>query len=393
MSDSPPIVFGDEFWIRHLRTGAYASTAILVAGGIYVGSGSTPIPPAIAVAIIGVATLMTVLSPILPWPRLVNKPWWTMVMTIWSLVLLGLVGISTYLDGGLSGPLMITTPVIITFAAMAYPPRTVTAMTVVASALPIIVGYASGDPPGAILFITVIIATLGILSRVVAGNHRRSYQELVDLHRKIENLAFEDALTGCRNHRSFHEELGRMLGEATDGDTRLALVLIDIDFFKQVNDTYGHPTGDRLLAAIGSTLRSTTRSDDVVARIGGEEFAVLSTMTDPTRAAELGERIRLAIAQIEEPLRVTASLGVAIYPDSAPDPEALIETADRLLYAAKRRGRNQVVTIAEARTPERALQDRAVPARERHQPGFGARWRALRIDDHPWAASADRTGE
>ncbi|MFV0526335.1 MAG: GGDEF domain-containing protein [Acidimicrobiales bacterium] len=387
MSDSPPIVFGDEFWIRHLRTGAYASTAILVAGGIYVGSGSTPIPPSIAVVIIGVATTMTVLSPVLPWPRLVNKPWWTMVMTIWSLILLGLVGISTYLDGGLSGPLMITTPVIITFAAMAYPPRTVTVMTVVATAMPVAVGLASGDPPGAILFTAVIIATLGILSRVVASNHRRSYQQLVDLHRKIENLALEDALTGCRNHRSFHEELHRMTGEAAENAERVALVLIDVDFFKQVNDTYGHPTGDRLLAAIGSALRSTTRGDDVVARIGGEEFAVLSLMNDPTRAADLGERLRLAIAQIEEPLPVTASLGVAVFPDSAPDPDLLIETADRLLYAAKRRGRNQVVTIAEARSPERAPEERLLATQERHPPGFGARWRPSLIDDQPWSPS------
>lgn len=179
------------------------------------------------------------------------------------------------------------------------------------------------------------------------------------LFEQTERLATTDGLTGLLNHRTFQERLDAQLRQSERYGKRLSFILCDIDHFKSVNDTYGHPMGDVVLKGVAATLAKEARTTDIVARYGGEEFAVVMPETDPAGAMVIAERIRERIAKLvfeteQGPLRVTLSLGVAAYPDDAPRKAELIERADACLYHAKRHGRNQSVAASTLRTPRKA---------------------------------------
>jgi diguanylate cyclase (GGDEF)-like protein len=168
------------------------------------------------------------------------------------------------------------------------------------------------------------------------------------LFEQTERLATTDGLTGLLNHRSFQERLDAQLRQAERYGKRLSFILCDIDHFKSVNDTYGHPIGDVVLKGVAATLAKEARTTDIVARYGGEEFAVVMPETDVMGAMVIAERIRERVARLafnseQGPLKVTISLGVATYPEDAAKKAELIERADACLYHAKRHGRNQSV--------------------------------------------------
>jgi diguanylate cyclase (GGDEF)-like protein len=171
-----------------------------------------------------------------------------------------------------------------------------------------------------------------------------------------------DSLTGLPNRRAillrFQEEASR----AARHGQRLALAMFDLDHFKHVNDRHGHAVGDEVLKAAAAALAAGKRSEDVLARLGGEEFLVVfSSQQSIAAAAEAAERLRDAVAAVEvraggETLRLTTSAGVALYPEDGSDWDALFGAADRRLYAAKRLGRDRVVaddTAAHAAGPTR----------------------------------------
>jgi diguanylate cyclase (GGDEF)-like protein len=160
-----------------------------------------------------------------------------------------------------------------------------------------------------------------------------------------EIRAATDGLTGLPNQRAVADALKRTFAQATTTKAPLALLLIDLDHFKQINDQRGHPVGDQVLASVGATLRSVLRTRDFAGRKGGEEFAVLLPDTEIAAALEIAERVRTAIAEISLPgtdVSVTASLGVAGFPDHASTLDRLERLADAALYLAKRQGRNRV---------------------------------------------------
>ncbi len=165
-----------------------------------------------------------------------------------------------------------------------------------------------------------------------------------------EHRALNDSLTGLPNQRACHDTLLRMAAQASRTVSPLAAVLLDLDHFKQLNDDYGHDRGDEALAAVGAALTSSIRSSDFAGRYGGEEFLLLMPDTGKDGALQLAEKTRALIAQIElsgVDRSITASLGVAILPNDAVDPETLIRKADRALYAAKAQGRNRVLVVDE----------------------------------------------
>jgi diguanylate cyclase (GGDEF)-like protein len=169
------------------------------------------------------------------------------------------------------------------------------------------------------------------------------------LHRLVERQASTDGLTELPNRRHFEESLEGEISRAERFGGGLALVLADLDDFKQVNDRYGHQAGDEVLRAFADVLRETVREIDLPARYGGEEFAVLLPQTDPRGAEQLAERLRTSLAARrlttgpEGIVAVTASFGVASFPE-APTSAALFAAADEALYRAKRRGKNCVVS-------------------------------------------------
>jgi diguanylate cyclase (GGDEF)-like protein len=173
------------------------------------------------------------------------------------------------------------------------------------------------------------------------------------LHRVVERQAVTDALTGLANRRQFYEVLGREYERAQRFGTPLSLILLDIDDFKQINDTRGHLAGDAVLHGVATTLAELIREIDMAARYGGEEFAILLPQTGQEGAALLAERLRREIAS--RPIRfgpdeiegITASFGVAAGPEDSMTQIDLIASADAALYQAKRDGKNHV-TVAEA---------------------------------------------
>lgn len=197
------------------------------------------------------------------------------------------------------------------------------------------------------------IQTLSVIARQ-AAEVIRSAQLLEETRR----LAITDALTGLFNRRHFNQQLEENVGRAIRYEEPLALVFLDVDHFKFVNDRFGHQAGDRCLQAIADTLRESVRDSDQIARIGGEEFAVLLIRADRQLALSIAERLRDRIDDmiLEEdpplPVDLTASLGVAFLPEDGVDPKSLMRAADRALYTAKRLGRNRVAVASDEPPPE-----------------------------------------
>lgn len=216
-----------------------------------------------------------------------------------------------------------------------------------------------------------LVASTRILGTLVAGSRRKAAfdpDELrmleviaiqaaqavlrAQLFEQMERMATTDGLTGLTNHRTFQGRFDEALAGARRYGRKLSFILTDIDHFKSVNDTYGHPTGDQVLKGVARILRETARDTDVVARYGGEEFAIVMPETDAKGAQAIAERIRervmAEVFQTEQgPLKVTMSLGVSTCPESSTEKQALIDLADQCLYHAKRHGRNQTVTVAQ----------------------------------------------
>ncbi len=192
------------------------------------------------------------------------------------------------------------------------------------------------------------VQTLTVIARQ-AAEVIRSAQLLHETRR----LAVTDALTGLFNRRHFNQQLEENVSRAARYDEPLALIFLDVDHFKSVNDRFGHHAGDRCLQALARTLRENVRDSDQIARIGGEEFAVLLIRADRELALSIAERLRDRIDDliIEEdpplPVDLTASLGIAFFREDGDDPRSLMRSADRALYTAKRLGRNRVVLASE----------------------------------------------
>jgi diguanylate cyclase (GGDEF)-like protein len=192
---------------------------------------------------------------------------------------------------------------------------------------------------------------------------RTSVAQAAPVLANLRNLAIAelraatDSLTGLPNKRAVNDTLKRMLAQSSRAMTPFALLLIDLDHFKEINDRLGHPVGDQALASVAAALTGSIRDSDFAGRNGGEEFAVMLPATDLDGAVEAAEKIRLAIAAvtIASDVKLTASLGVAIYPDHATSTEKLERLADAALYVAKRTGRNRVEIATAAAIPAAAI--------------------------------------
>ena len=161
-------------------------------------------------------------------------------------------------------------------------------------------------------------------------------------HSRLRHLAATDALTGLANHRGFHERLGEEIERARDSGRPLALVAIDLDDFKPINDTHGHPYGDAILRAVGEALQSSVRSTDTAARVGGEEFALILPGADAVASFAVAERARERVAEIAvEGFELSCSAGIAAFPKDAEESSALCQLADSALYWAKRGGKRR----------------------------------------------------
>jgi diguanylate cyclase (GGDEF)-like protein len=166
-----------------------------------------------------------------------------------------------------------------------------------------------------------------------------------------ELRAATDALTGLPNRRAIDDHLKRLLAQAGRSLTPMSAILLDLDHFKEINDTYGHERGDEVLAAVGALMRTELRGADFAGRNGGEEFIVMLPDTDRAGALRVAEHLRTAMHSVSLPgvtRPVTASFGVASFPEDALDGATLMRLADRALYAAKQSGRDRVEATSSA---------------------------------------------
>ena len=232
--------------------------------------------------------------------------------------------------------------------------------------------------------------TLGGLAALAIANARLHAQALTSLA-SAEQRAALDPLTGLDNHRTFHEALRREVAHAVRHGEDVALVLLDIDHFKQVNDAYGHQTGDRVLMEVAARLGDVARDEDVIARIGGEEFGWILRGTDASGALIAAERAREAIsAEMETVGMLTASAGVCDLA-AARDANALFELADGALYWAKAHGRDVAIRYAPDVVTDLSAEERAERLeRVRALAGLRALARAVDAKDHSTRRHSER---
>ena len=186
--------------------------------------------------------------------------------------------------------------------------------------------------------------------REAAAQNREG--KLLEDQKEMIRVASTDFLTGLNNRAAFDRDLRTFLTREARTNGLAALLMLDVDHFKKINDTYGHPAGDVVLRGVGKVLSGAVRSTDVAARYGGEEFAVITSHENASGASILAERIRNAIAREvfvynDQIISVTVSVGVAIWKSSRTviSEKAFVEAADKALYSAKREGRNQVQIV------------------------------------------------
>ncbi len=175
-------------------------------------------------------------------------------------------------------------------------------------------------------------------------------ERILKLEQRIRHLAMTDALTGLLNRRAFMERTEQELQRAHRENAPFSLILADIDYFKKINDRYGHPEGDLVLQRFADILTELTRSYDKVARYGGEEFIVCLPGANIPQSRSVAERMRKKVEEMEimlpdrsQSIQITASFGTASFiPESKEDLETLIKWSDDALYRAKKDGRNRV---------------------------------------------------
>lgn len=211
--------------------------------------------------------------------------------------------------------------------------------------------------------------------KITIGEHILRFDLLDEIdreyQRQIHRLISHDDLTGLLSSRSFFSELKREAARSTSESRPFCVLMMDVDHFKRVNDTYGHLTGSKTLEEIGALVISVMRSGDAAARFGGEEFAAFLLDAEITQGLVAAERIRTVVedhnftvmrqGRPSETHRVTISVGVSSFPDDSSDPIALVEMADSALYRAKREGRNRVCAYRDL-SPEEL--NRSLPARK-----------------------------
>ena len=190
-----------------------------------------------------------------------------------------------------------------------------------------------------------------LLARIRTQIRRKRYQDLLqENYERSLSLALTDSLTGLYNRRYAHAHISTTIQRSHEDGRPIALLMVDIDFFKNINDTYGHGVGDEVLCQLSERIVHCVRSFDMVARMGGEEFVIVLPDAQPAVVMSVAERLRITVA--ERPFKVshevgeiniTISIGAAMMDPGKDTPESLLKKADDVLYEAKRKGRNQVV--------------------------------------------------
>jgi diguanylate cyclase (GGDEF)-like protein len=332
------------FWRRHLWIGvALCLTLPLVVVAhtlAFDASAGRAHPTALLVLVAAVAVPAPLLL-LVPVERLVARPHRRhLFFDTWEALGVALVVAVALLDGGAHSPYVLFLFVILAHAALAYPPRGMVLAGAGNIVGYLITGLVAGDAtPGYLVAGSVTLACATAVCAYASWNHVALYRRTAALAHQLAVLAERDGLTGCLNHRTFHE---RLQADAIIADHThpLSLLIIDIDRFKTVNDTYGHPAGDEVLRTVGRALGDVAGTQGAPGRLGGDEFALLLPRTSTVAATAIADRVREEIRHRTAGYDCSVSVGVATT-STRGDSAGLLAAADRAVYVAKRAGRDR----------------------------------------------------
>ncbi len=304
--------------------GVWLTYAVCGSSGIYIIlTWERPHRSVIAV-LFGAGLLAAAVVSQLPRARIVRSAYREAFFFGWSLLDLGLIVAATIADGGTGSPLALIFFIPVVFAAMSYPLSSVAAVAGLSVSAYLSLAVTTGGASwGYQALFVVMLACTGAMSAWQARNHGRQHKALMEVSRA-------DPLTGCLNRRGFEERAVAEISAATRRAHQGAVLILDVDHFKEVNDRYGHGAGDELLRWVVRTLRSTIRPNDAIGRIGGDEFAVLFADIEPAQALETAARMNTALSR-----RAPCSIGVASFPMDGVALEELMREADGRLYASR----------------------------------------------------------
>jgi diguanylate cyclase (GGDEF)-like protein len=327
----------EAFWLRHLHLGLglFALTVAGVTGYLAFGDPLRPGP----MGVLGVlAAASMVIVALLPHRTIVRSRHRLRFFYAWSAFCVAFLLFATPVDGGGSSPIGLILVLPLVYGALAYPPRAVAALTTAAGGGYAVLAVAGpSTPTGTTILFTFVLLGTGLIAGAVAVMREASLVELLELQRRLEETARHDSLTGCLTHGAFHESLAAALARRRRNGADIAVLMLDLDDFKTVNDELGHLVGDDLLRTVGTVLQGSLRAGDAAGRVGGDEFAILLTDAPPDASRQAAERVIAALAEHG----IAASVGLAAACDEC-DTTVLLARADQALYAAKRSGKARV---------------------------------------------------
>ena len=206
--------------------------------------------------------------------------------------------------------------------------------------------------PNAVATYTLGMIYFGLFFHIYADRSISYFTRMRESNEKLRYMASHDVLTGVMNARAYYEACDHMIAAARRSSAPYAVLFVDLDHFKSINDTYGHAAGDVVLKAVAACLKSGIRGSDALGRIGGEEFSIFLSNTGLGSALAVGEALRRAVEELlpqidGKPLKITASIGVAADQDSGHSMFEIQQEADQAMYRAKQGGRNRVTSIVE----------------------------------------------
>ena len=337
----------ENLWRRHLYMGigSFVLGGLLLIGYVIL----TPHGPnrriMMIVDVVAIAGSLFVIGPIGTWS--LTRWWRDAFFFAWSVGTLAVIAIPIGLDGGAGSPLSSLLVLPVLFGALLYGLREVVGLAVLALVTFGLIFVTGQSVSGARALATaVLIGVAGGISATAAMNRRIDEQERRGLTERLQRLATYDGLTGCLNYQSFQAALANEARRAARYQTRLSVIIADLDGFKSINDRYGHAIGDSSLTDIATTLLGGVRSADLVGRIGGDEFAILLPETSTLGAQQLVERLQTAIDGITTPEELTLSFGLSTWQGPEDSPVELLRRADTALYEAKRHGRDRLMIWA-----------------------------------------------
>jgi diguanylate cyclase (GGDEF)-like protein len=308
-----------------IGAGVRLTLATCIAGWLYVATTWDQPSRKLIASLFGVGAVVALLFVLIPHERVVRSRWREPFFVLWSITTIALTTVVVAADGGSTSPLALLFFVPVVFAALSYPLVSVVVIGALDYVAYVAVGVAGQQPdPQYVGFFAFSLACVAVLCGWHARNQDRRRAALSRVSRA-------DALTGCLNRRGFEERFDSELSRASRTGLPLGLIMLDLDHFKEINDTRGHAAGDEVLRWAVEVMNDVVRPMDIVGRIGGDEFAVAVPGAGPDDSAAVARRLRTALAE-----QAPTSIGVACFPTDGADLEELQHSADLELYAGKR---------------------------------------------------------